>query len=73
MGLKEQIDNLLRQILIDTGVSFKRNGFILNAIRYYIRYLSGATNKDELVAMMKEEFKIISEPEIESTSETGDE
>jgi len=63
VGLKDQIDNFLRELLIETGVQVSRNAFILNACRFYLRYLLQAISTQDLVKRLKEEFKLLDEKE----------
>ena len=60
-GLKERIDEFLRELWSETGVKFSRNQFILNAIRYYLRHLIQTDTLEDIVGRMKEELKMVDE------------
>jgi len=68
-GLKERIDVLLREVALETGVSFTRNDFILNGIRFYIRYLLQARSGKDLLGRLKEEFRELDVPKTEGIVE----
>lgn len=58
-GLRTAIDNLLVEILAETGIKFSRNEFILNAIRYYIRYILQAKSIPDVTERLRQEFKLV--------------
>lgn len=69
-GLRERISDFLRKVELETEVAFTRNEFVLNAVRFYLRYLLQARTTKELVDRLREQFEIV-ETSDETSLESG--
>ena len=61
-GLRAAIDEFLRELHHETGISFTRNEFMLNAFRYYLRYLMRLQSEREIAQALKEPMDSLDEP-----------
>ncbi len=53
-GLKKNIEVLLLEINIKTGLHINRSEFICSSIEYYLRYLLDANSEDNLKTRLEE-------------------
>ena len=53
-GLKVTIDKFLETLQKHTGVKFTRNEIIIKAIRHYLKHLSDAVSRSELIKKMED-------------------
>ena len=73
VGLKDKVDAFLKELALQTGVEFSRNDFILNAIRYYLRYLLQSRTTEGVLDKMRQDFGTLDLPSEKESNEGKEE